>query len=187
MVQVSLDLRPSSSHWFWMSPVHELIWSASPSNESTPLHATLKSDFVTWVEDSRTREQVARPPRSNAQSSGSGSVSVNTLAITGPAASTRMLWVAGIGGVGQSLKPGSATSWYEPTLGTKLVGVRLSNLVHGNHQISLFDDTEETINLYEAIDFIKHKHGAEKLTRATTLGVNRRVRMEVNMFKGTIR
>ncbi|HEX6224535.1 MAG TPA: DNA polymerase IV [Chryseolinea sp.] len=69
----------------------------------------------------------------------------------------------------------------------RLVGVRLSGLVHGNHQISLFDDTEETINLYEAIDHIKHKHGVEKLIRATTLGVGRRVRMEMNMFKGNLR
>lgn len=68
----------------------------------------------------------------------------------------------------------------------RLVGVRLSNLVHGNQQISLFDDTEEGINLYEAMDFIKHKHGVEKLIRATTLGVNKRVRMEMNLFKGKI-
>lgn len=69
----------------------------------------------------------------------------------------------------------------------RLVGVRLSGLVHGSHQISLFDDTAETISLYQAIDHIKHKHGVEKLTRATTLGVNRRVRMEMNMFKGNLR
>jgi DNA polymerase-4 len=68
----------------------------------------------------------------------------------------------------------------------RLVGVRLSNLVHGNHQISLFDDTAETINLYEAIDHIKHKHGVEKLVRATTMGVNRRVRMEMNVFNGKV-
>jgi DNA polymerase IV len=68
----------------------------------------------------------------------------------------------------------------------RLVGVRLSNLVQGNHQISLFDDTEEDINLYEAMDFIKHKHGVEKLIRATTLDVNKRVRMEMNMFKGKV-
>lgn len=68
----------------------------------------------------------------------------------------------------------------------RLVGVRLSNLVQGNHQISLFDDTEEDINLYEAMDFIKHKHGVEKLIRATTLGVNKRVRMEMNVFNGKI-
>lgn len=68
----------------------------------------------------------------------------------------------------------------------RLVGVRLSNLVHGNHQIDLFNDTAETINLYEAIDSIKHKHGVEKLVRATTIGVSRRVRMEMNMFKGKV-
>jgi DNA polymerase IV len=69
----------------------------------------------------------------------------------------------------------------------RLVGVRLSGLVHGNYQISLFDDTAEGIRLYEAIDKIKHRHGSEKLVRATTLGVGRRVRMEMNMFKGNIR
>lgn len=68
----------------------------------------------------------------------------------------------------------------------RLVGVRLSNLVQGNHQISLFNDTEEDINLYEAMDFIKHKHGVEKLVRATTLDVSKRVRMEMNMFKGKV-
>jgi DNA polymerase-4 len=66
----------------------------------------------------------------------------------------------------------------------RLVGVRLSGLVHGNHQISLFDDTEESINLYEAIDRMKLKHGVEKLIRATTMEVNKRIRMEVNAFKG---
>lgn len=69
----------------------------------------------------------------------------------------------------------------------RLVGVRLSGLVHGNHQINLFDDTAEGIRLYEAIDKIKHKHGSEKLVRATTIGVSRRVRMEMNMFKGNLR
>lgn len=69
----------------------------------------------------------------------------------------------------------------------RLVGVRLSGLVHGSHQISLFDDTAESIQLYAAIDHIKLKHGVEKLVRATTLGVNRRIRMEMNMFKGNLR
>lgn len=68
----------------------------------------------------------------------------------------------------------------------RLVGVRLSGLVHGNQQINLFDDTEESINLYEAVDYIKHRHGAEKLMRAVTLDVNKRVKMEMNMFKGRV-
>lgn len=75
---------------------------------------------------------------------------------------------------------------YNKRMLIRLVGVRLSNLVHGNHQIDLFNDTAETINLYEAIDTIKHKHGVEKLVRATTIGVSRRVRMEMNMFKGKV-
>ena len=64
----------------------------------------------------------------------------------------------------------------------RLVGVRLSGLVHGNHQISLFEDTTENINLYQSIDHIKHKYGVEKLIRANTIDVNKRVRMELNMF-----
>ncbi len=68
----------------------------------------------------------------------------------------------------------------------RLVGVRLSGLVHGNQQINLFDDTEESINLYEAVDYIKHRHGSEKLMRAVTLDVNKRVKMEMNMFKGRV-
>jgi DNA polymerase-4 len=68
----------------------------------------------------------------------------------------------------------------------RLVGVRLSGLVHGSHQINMFEETEESINLYEAIDHIKHKHGVEKIVRATTLGVSSRVRMEMNLFKGNL-
>jgi DNA polymerase-4 len=79
------------------------------------------------------------------------------------------------------------TKLYSRRMRIRLVGVRLSGLVHGNHQISMFDDTAESILLYEAIDRIKHKHGTEKLIRATTLGVGRRARMEMNVFNGTMR
>ncbi len=68
----------------------------------------------------------------------------------------------------------------------RLVGVRLSSLVYGNHQISLFDNTETDINLYDEIDYIKHKYGVEKLMRATTLDVSKRVRMDMNMFKSRV-
>jgi len=76
------------------------------------------------------------------------------------------------------------TKLYNRRMLVRLVGVRLSGLVHGNHQISLFDETAESIRLYEAIDHIKHHHGSEKVMRAITLGVNKRVRMELNLFKG---
>jgi DNA polymerase-4 len=79
------------------------------------------------------------------------------------------------------------TKLYNRRMLIRLVGVRLSGLVHGNYQISLFEDTAENINLYQSIDHIKHKYGVEKLIRANTIDVNNRVRMELNMFKGTVR
>lgn len=75
---------------------------------------------------------------------------------------------------------------YSKRMLIRLVGVRLSRLVHGNHQINLFDDTAESIGLYEALDHIKHRYGTDKVIRATTLDVSRRVRMEMNMFKGSV-
>ena len=59
---------------------------------------------------------------------------------------------------------------------------RLSGIVHGNQQISLFEDTAENISLYQSIDHIKHKYGVEKVIRANTIEVNKRVRMAMNMF-----
>ena len=76
---------------------------------------------------------------------------------------------------------------YQRRMLLRLVGVRLSGLVHGSHQISLFDDTAESINLYQAIDHVKHKYGVEKIIRANTLDVNKRVRLELNVFKGNVR
>ncbi|MES2647653.1 MAG: DNA polymerase IV [Bacteroidota bacterium] len=48
----------------------------------------------------------------------------------------------------------------------RLVGVRLSHLVPGNYQINLFDDTEQAIKLYQAIDSVKHQYGEHLLMRA---------------------
>ena len=55
---------------------------------------------------------------------------------------------------------------YDRRLLVRLIGVRLSHLVPGNYQIHLFDDTNETINLYQAIDHIKNRFGENKLMRA---------------------
>lgn len=59
----------------------------------------------------------------------------------------------------------------------RLVGVRFSNLVKGNYQIHLFDDTESNVNLYQAIDKIKGKHGSNKIMRAVGMYTGR-VRVE---------
>ena len=66
----------------------------------------------------------------------------------------------------------------------RLIGVRLSGLVHGNYQISLFEDTEESIRLYQAMDRIKSKHGVDKLVRAASIGMDRRIPMDNNLFAG---
>jgi len=73
---------------------------------------------------------------------------------------------------------------YSRRLLIRLVGVRLSDLVHGNYQINLFDDTEEEIRLYEAMDRIKFRFGPDAIYRAATQNVNSRIRLDSNLFKG---
>ena len=68
----------------------------------------------------------------------------------------------------------------------RLVGVRFSGLVHGNYQINLFNDTEESIKLYQALDKIRTKYGQESIIRAATDDVNKRVRMTSNVFSGDV-
>jgi DNA polymerase-4 len=73
---------------------------------------------------------------------------------------------------------------YTRRLMIRLVGVRLSKLAYGNYQVSLFDDTDEEIRLFGAMDRIKTKYGAGALTRASTLCANPRVRYDMNLFSG---
>ena len=54
---------------------------------------------------------------------------------------------------------------YDKRLLVRLIGVRFTELVPGNYQINLFDDTQEMIRLYQAIDGIKMKYGVDYLTR----------------------
>lgn len=61
---------------------------------------------------------------------------------------------------------------YQRRLRIRLIGVRLSDLVQGSLQISLFDDTPEIINLYQAMDRIRNRYGATAVQRAITLGVD---------------
>lgn len=48
----------------------------------------------------------------------------------------------------------------------RLIGVKFSNLVSGFNQINLFDDTEEKINLYNALDKIRLRFGEKSIGRA---------------------
>jgi DNA polymerase IV len=51
----------------------------------------------------------------------------------------------------------------------RLAGVRLSGLVHGNPQLSLFDDIEEDEHLLQAMDKIRKRFGAKAIKRASSL------------------
>ena len=57
---------------------------------------------------------------------------------------------------------------YERRMMIRLVGVKLSGLVQGNYQISLFDDIT-VINLYQAMDRIKNRFGKQAVQRASSL------------------
>ena len=57
-------------------------------------------------------------------------------------------------------------SLYNRRLLVRLIGVKFSHLVHGYYQIDLFEDTQEMVRLYQAIDSIKHRFGAHSLMRA---------------------
>ena len=52
----------------------------------------------------------------------------------------------------------------------RLVGVRYSHLVGGAYQINLFEDTEEIINLYQAMDKMRNRYGQDAVKRAIAMG-----------------
>ena len=51
----------------------------------------------------------------------------------------------------------------------RLLGVRFSQLIPFNVQMNLFNNEEEKLKLYKAVDTIKNKWGKELLTKASTL------------------
>ena len=61
------------------------------------------------------------------------------------------------------------TKLYERRLLVRLIGVRFSNLIAGTYQINLFEDTQESIRLYQAIDSVKKQFGESKLARGRAL------------------
>jgi DNA polymerase-4 len=70
---------------------------------------------------------------------------------------------------------------YERRMLIRLVGVRFSHLVGGGQQINLFEDSEEIIRLYQAMDKMRQRFGADKIGRAVAMGIHTR---QFNPFKG---
>ena len=72
---------------------------------------------------------------------------------------------------------------YNRRLLVRLIGIRFSHLVSGNYQINLFDDTEEILSLYNAMDEIRKRYGDKSVLRASGMGAKTIGRMH-NPFNG---
>ena len=57
---------------------------------------------------------------------------------------------------------------YEKRMLVRLLGIRVSHLVHGQQQIDLFDDTVESVRLYQAMDLIRNRYGESAVRRAVS-------------------
>lgn len=55
---------------------------------------------------------------------------------------------------------------YTRRMRIRLIGVKFTGLVHGLHQMDLFEDTEELISLYQTMDYIKNRFGSSSVGRA---------------------
>ncbi|MEM1336925.1 MAG: DNA polymerase IV [Bacteroidota bacterium] len=75
------------------------------------------------------------------------------------------------------------TSLYNKRMLVRLVGIRFSHLVSGNYQINLFDDTEEALRLYQAMDRVRNRFGDRSVFRASAMGAKTIGRMH-NPFNG---
>ncbi|OWK97221.1 DNA polymerase IV [Kaistella haifensis DSM 19056] len=58
---------------------------------------------------------------------------------------------------------------YTRRMRLRLIGIRFSGLVHGSHQMLLFEDTEELMNLYQSMDRMKNRFGKTAVGRASGL------------------
>lgn len=58
---------------------------------------------------------------------------------------------------------------YQRRMMIRLIGVRLTNLVHGTQQLNLFEDTPEMVNLYLAMDRIRKRYGKYSIGRAINI------------------
>jgi len=65
----------------------------------------------------------------------------------------------------------------------RLIGVRFSHLVSGGYQINLFDDSEEKIKLYQAMDKLRNQYGERSVITAAGMSANTIGRGE-NPFDG---
>ncbi|MBA3971124.1 MAG: DNA polymerase IV, partial [Bacteroidetes bacterium] len=54
---------------------------------------------------------------------------------------------------------------YQRRMRLRLVGINFSGLVRGNYQIDMFEDTNEMVSLYQAVDKMKNRYGYDAVQR----------------------
>lgn len=59
---------------------------------------------------------------------------------------------------------------YNRRMRVRLIGIRFTGLVRGSYQINLFEDTQERISLYQAMDKMKKRFGFTAVGRAAGFG-----------------
>jgi len=67
----------------------------------------------------------------------------------------------------QKVVKGLFDKLYQRRMLVRLVGVRFTQLVPGNDQINMFEDTEHQVQLYQAIDSIKKQYGEGLVIRGS--------------------
>ena len=56
---------------------------------------------------------------------------------------------------------------YQRRMRIRLIGVKFTGLVHGCHQMNLFEDTEKLMNLYQTMDKLRARYGDTAVARAS--------------------
>lgn len=72
---------------------------------------------------------------------------------------------------------------YQRRLLIRLVGVKITDIVSGNYQINLFDDSQKMLDLYNSMDDIRNRFGELSVMRAKSMGAKSIGRFD-NPFNG---
>ena len=62
---------------------------------------------------------------------------------------------------------------YQRRMRLRLIGIQFGGLVRGTHQVSLFEDTVELMNLYSAMDRMKKRYGFDAVMRGAGAALRR--------------
>ncbi len=74
---------------------------------------------------------------------------------------------------------------YQRRLLVRLIGIRFSHLIQGTHQFTLFEDTQKSVQLYDALDKLRNRYGKYAVQRAVGMGNKEDEKGMINPFAKT--